>query len=222
MKYIILIFILLTSFNINANLIIKKKVSKFESCKQIKLTGNSNGNGIYTIYPTDKNGVSEDKYCDMNCLDGNICKYNWTHNWDGSGTRDNLNDEDSIMKAVDGDIETSTLHFRAVYKNSRIWSSFTPDTPIENKRITVYWQDLITNGYGNRAHYQLFYKDESGNNIKILNNSNYYSNASWTDRVQTFDVTYASSIYLWVMDTGNGSPRFQWKEIVIENIPVSE
>ena len=155
-------------------------------------------------------------------LDGSECiSYNWTHSWGGGGTRANLNDAASIMKAVDGDTETITELFRAVYTNSRIWSAFTPDRPIENKRITVHWQDYITGGYGNRAHYQLFYVDENGTNIKILNNSNYYSNAAWTDRVQTFDVPYASSIYLWTKDIGKGSPRFKWKEIVIENIPES-
>ena len=220
MKYITLIFVLLVSFNINANLIVKKKI-EFETCKQIKMTGNSNGNGIYTIYPNGIDGISEDKYCDMNCLDGSVCQYNWTHNWGGSGTRANLNNEYSIMKAVDGNIESITELFRAVYSNSIVWSSFTPDTPIENKRITVHWQDYITNGYGNRAHYQLFYVDENGTNIKILNNSNYYSNAAWTDRVQTFDVPYASSIYLWTKDIGKGSPRFKWKEIIVENIPAS-
>lgn len=58
-------FTLLISFNINANLIIKKKVSKFESCKQIMNTGNANGDGIYTIYPNGINGNSEEAYCDM-------------------------------------------------------------------------------------------------------------------------------------------------------------
>ncbi len=156
-------------------------------------------------------------------LDGKECiSYNWTHSWGGSGTRNNANADGSILNAVDGDITNTTDLFSAAYKGSRAWSIFTPDKPIENKRITVYWQDYITGGYGNRAHYQLFYKDESNTNIKILNNSNYYSKSSWTDRSRTFDVVFATSIYLWIGDTGNGSPRFKWKEIVIENIPVSE
>jgi len=35
MKFITLFIILLISFNINANLVIKKKVAKFDSCRQI-------------------------------------------------------------------------------------------------------------------------------------------------------------------------------------------
>lgn len=43
MKFITLFIILLISFNINANLVIKKKVAKFDSCRQIMNTGNAQG-----------------------------------------------------------------------------------------------------------------------------------------------------------------------------------
>jgi len=156
-------------------------------------------------------------------LDGKECiSYNWTHNWSGYGqSYKNNNDNITILNAIDGNIETTTELFSAAYSNSRVYSIFIPDKIIENKRITIHWQDYITGGYGNRAHYQIFYKDKSNADKKILNNSSYYSDSNWTDRSITFDVSTASSIYLWAKDIGKGSPRFKWKEVVIENIPNS-
>tara|TARA_Y100000034_G_scaffold66244_1_gene79974 strand:- start:3785 stop:4426 length:642 start_codon:yes stop_codon:yes gene_type:complete len=159
---------------------------------------------------------------DFLSLDGKECiSYNWSHTWNGYGTRNNNNNNTTILKAIDGDIETSTEFFSAAHSNSRVYSIFTPNNVIKNKRITIHWQDYITGGYGNRAHYQIFYKNQSNADVKILNDSSYYSDSNWTDRSVTFDVSFASSIYLWARDIGKGSPRFKWKEIVIENIPNS-
>lgn len=210
MRFITLFIILLISFNINANLIVKKKISGFSSCLEIKNKGYSTGNGNYTLKV---NNEDEVVFCDMDSL--NV--YNWTNDFGGSGSYTNYNDAQEFAAFNDDDNNTTTDRFLVNSSNSIIWSRIMPDRPLINKRITVYWDDYVVNGYGNRMHLQVIYRD-SGKDIKAYNNSYLYSNNSWTQRSVTFEVTKATSIQIWMKDIGAGAPLFRWREILIQDI----
>lgn len=210
MKFIILFIILLISFNIDANLIVKKKISGFSSCLEIKNKGNSKGNGNYTLKV---NNEEEIVFCDMDSL--NV--YNWINDFGGSGIYRDYNDAKEFAAFNDDDNNTTTDKFSVTRGGSIVWSRIIPDRPLIKKKITVYWDDYVSSGYGNRMHLQVTYMD-SGNNIKAFNNSYLYSNDSWTERSVTFEVTKATSIQIWMKDIAKGAPAFRWREILIQDI----
>ena len=136
--------------------------------------------------------------------------------WGGDGTRSYGTSEESLARASDGDIETMSDRFVAVYSGSIVWSQWIFLEPYTGT-LSAHISHGTSNGYGNRAFFQVACFDEENNKTEIFYNKSKWTNSSPTYQSFTKTVNSCVRLKVWVRDTGNGAPYFWMHDVIRED-----
>ncbi len=131
-----------------------------------------------------------------------------------SGNGGNYNTPATLVNATDGNISTRTAYWYALYSGSATYIRFTPDKQITNKKLTVYWNDIVYNGYGNRMYIEVAVLDQGA--WRYIYYGNIVSSASGVDRQASYDFSRFDAVQFYIYDNGGGAPHIAIRDIIIE------
>lgn len=136
--------------------------------------------------------------------------------WGGNGTRSYGNSEDSLARASDGDTETKSGRFSAAYTGSTVWAQWRFLEPYTGT-LSAHISHGTSNGYGNRAFFQVACFDAANNKSLLFYNDNKWTNSNPTYQSFTKNVNSCVRLLVWARDTGKGAPYFWMHDVLRED-----
>ena len=152
------------SSSVIARYFLKEKLEKPKNCMDIMLSGQSVGDGIYTIYPK---GVSVSVECDMTTFGGG-----WTKIWHGYPIEAIANDTTSEVYSRANGIQFNQIRVEGVNLPDEHIVDFTKETAYLEKTIPTYYKEV--DDQPDTPAPRVSFHDGQGNQDIVLENNYFF------------------------------------------------
>lgn len=132
-----------------------------------------------------------------------------------TGTGNNLNNEDTLKKAIDGDNSTRTAHWYSTTIGSTVTITYTPDIKVTNGNIQINWHDYANNG--NIFELNITVIDQGiSKSLRAGNISTQQGFSSAVERSLNYNFTRFDKIIIEMKQTTIAAPYLAIREITIK------
>lgn len=131
-----------------------------------------------------------------------------------SGVFGNYNNTTTLANATDRNINTMSAYWYVANTNSNATIRFTPDQKLTNRKVTLYWNDLVYNGYGNQMYIAVQVVDNGV--LKTIYSGNIWTPQTGTNRQISYNFERLDDVRFYIYDIGRGAPHIAIRDIIIE------